>query len=162
MYFYDTETCGFHGMPVLLQYAKAKDDEIILHELWHEPIRNSLNLIEQMMDEGTVGFNLAFDQFQLCKFYTVMRLCDPDWRPVDHINYIAHIEPFGRDGPCLKPRHCLDLMMYARKGPYQSTMDRRPITIRRVAKSIAQALVDELESRVDLKPHLFQCIFGIL
>lgn len=155
MYFYDTETCGLHGMPVLLQYSQGQD-EIVLHELWHTPIGESLDLIEKMMDEGTIGFNLTFDHFQLCKFYTVMRLMpDMDALPVSYINEIAMLEPEGRDGPCLKPRSCLDLMLHARKGPYQSTMDRKPIRIRRVPKELSQALCDELESRVELRDIYF-------
>lgn len=154
-YFYDTETCGFHGMPVLLQYARDREDEVILYEIWHEPVYKTLALIEDMMKEGVIGFNLAFDQFQLCKLYTVWQLLDPNWLPVDHIDEIAHFEPLGRDGPCLKPTHCLDLMMYARKGPYQSTMDRKAICVRRVPKIMAKPLIEELESRVELNEIYF-------
>ena len=58
------------------------------------------------MDAGAreiVGFNLAFDMFQLAKVYTIFRLADPDWIPCEHINKLFLLEPQGRDGPCIKP-----------------------------------------------------------
>ncbi len=155
MYTYDTETCGFHGMPVLIQYSIGMG-EIFLHEIWYEPIWKTLRLIEDMMEQGVIGFHLSFDHFQLCKAYTVLRLCkDHNALPIDCIYEIAALEPEGRDGPCLKPRHALDLMMYARKGPYQSTMDRKPVRIRKVPAIIAPELVKELESRVELRDIYF-------
>lgn len=142
-------------MPVLIQYAKLRDDPIVLYEIWYEPVWRTLQLIESMMEEGVIGFNLAFDHFMLCKLYTIWKLLPSDWIPVDHIEEIAFYEPYGRDGLCLKPRHVLDLMMYARKGPYQSTMDRKPICVRRVPRVMAELLVNELENRVELKDIYF-------
>ena len=155
MYFVDTETCGLHSIAVLLQYA-IDDGPIVLHEIWHEPICDTLALIADICDKGIVGFNLSFDWFHLCKIYTIFSLVeDVTAIPIDIIPEIARLEPLGRDGPCLKPRHVLDLMLYARKGPYQSTMDRKPIRVRRVPAEVAQPLCDELESRVELKDIYF-------
>jgi hypothetical protein len=157
MIFLDTETCGLHGMAVLLQYA-IDDGPIILYELWNEPIEKTLRLIESFCadPDGVVGFNLAFDWFHLCKIYTIFRLYyDHTAFPVDDIQTIAYLELDGRDGPCLKPAKACDLMLHARKGPYQSTMDRHDIRIKRVPTPLAWQLADELEKRIKLKDIYF-------
>lgn len=152
--FLDTETCGFHGLAVLLQYA-FDDGPIILYDLWKKPAGETLELIEKIADCEVVGFNLAFDWFHLCKIYTLFRLLDPDDYPEDNIEKLALLEPQAREGPCLKPRSACDLMLHARKGPYQSLMDRKDIRIRRVPKAIAQNLADELERRVKIDDIYF-------
>lgn len=143
----DTETCGLHGMPVLLQYAE-EDGPITLYEIWRRPIRETLALIEWLCTHTVVGFNLAFDWFQIVKVYTVFRLCDPDWTAEEHIDEIAMLEPKGQDGPCVKPVAALDLMLHSRKGPYQSLMAREDVRIKRVPTALAYALARELEARV--------------
>ena len=45
--------------------------------------------------------------------------------------------------------------MHARKGPYQSTMQRDPIRIKRVPTALAYALAAELEKRIPLPPIYF-------
>ena len=52
----DTETCGLHSMPVLLQYA-VEDGPITLHEIWRQPIRKTLSTIEWMLEHR--GFQLV-------------------------------------------------------------------------------------------------------
>ena len=143
----DTETCGLHGMPVLFQWA-IEDGPIELYDVWLHPIHETLKLIEWMLQYTIVGFNLTFDFFHLCKVYTVFRLCNPNWIPVEHINEIALIEPEGQDGPALKPASVLDLLLHSRKGPMQSLMGRDDIRIRRVPTVLAYVLAAELEERV--------------
>lgn len=156
--FYDTETAGLVGPAVLIQYAVGKDGEVVLYNPWKHTIRETIELIEWMMNHpgGMVGFNLTFDHFQLCKLYTMFSLY-PDWDafPEDIIDELAELEPRARDGACLKPVTCLDLMLHARKGPYQSTMDRHDINIRRVPVQIAWQLARELEQRIELKDIYF-------
>jgi len=43
--FIDTETCGFHGPIVLLQYAE-EDGPIHLYEPWHNPVERTLELMD--------------------------------------------------------------------------------------------------------------------
>jgi hypothetical protein len=136
-------------MPVLLQYA-VNDGPITLYNVWKEPIRKTLALIEEFCEDTIVGFNLAFDWFQIVKTYTIFRLCNPDWSPQEHINEIAAKEMEGRDGPCVKPASALDLMLHSRKGPYQSLMARDDIRIRKVPTALAYALAMELENRLQL------------
>jgi len=145
----DSETCGLHSMPVLLQYA-IEDGPITLYDVWKEPVGKTLNLIESWLKYCIVGFNLAFDMFQLVKLYTIWRLCPHDWIPEEHIEEIAMLEPDGRDGPCIKFASSLDLMLHSRKGPYQSLMARKPIRIRKVPTALAYALAEELEKRIVL------------
>jgi len=156
MIFFDTETCGLHGMPVLIQYAED-DGEIHLHSIWTTPARQTLELIERFVNsDGVVGFNLAFDWFMICKAYTVLSLLpDTDVEPIDMIDEIAEFEPLGRDGPCVKPKSAFDIMLHARKGPYQSTMDRGDIRIRRVPTALAWQLAKELEKRIELSDIYF-------
>lgn len=159
MIFYDSETIGFHGPIVLIQYANGVDGEILRHCVWHEPIMDTLQLIEWMMEEGTCGFNLVFDHFHLCQLYTTLLLLADrvglDARPIDHIDLYASLEPEARLGPCLKPKHVLDLMLHARKGIYQSTMDRKTVRIKRVPKVLAERMVHELNVRIPLKEIYF-------
>jgi len=147
--FLDSETCGLHGMAVLLQYA-FDDGPIELYSPWTEQVIDTLNLIERIMECDLIGFNLAFDQFHLCKLYTIFSMLDPHWYPEDHIDEIAAIEAEARDGMCVKPKRACDVMLVARQGPYQSTMDRGDIRIKRVPAQIAWELQTELEQRVKL------------
>jgi hypothetical protein len=154
--FFDTETCGLHGMAVLIQYAE-NDGPVHLHSVWSEPMRSTLELIERFCEsDGVVGFNLAFDWFHLCKLHTLFSLFpDHSIEPQDVINELADLEPYARDGRCVKPRSACDIMLHARKGPYQSTMDRGDIRLRRVPTALAWQLSEELERRVKLSPIYF-------
>ena len=76
-------------MAVLLQYAEG-EGPIHLHEVWRNPVRTTLDLIEWARGEGcVVGFNLSFDWFHVVKIYTTFRLCTADWIPQEHVNEIA-------------------------------------------------------------------------
>ena len=116
----DSETVGFAGMAVLLQYA-WEDGPVELFDVWLRPVRDTLSLIERLMDTTLVGFNLAFDHFHLCKLYTTFRLLEPDAIPAElDMLKVAQAEMEGRDGPCLKPRGAMDLMLHSRKGEHQA------------------------------------------
>ena len=155
MIFEDIETCGLHGMPVLIQYA-INDGDIILWDVWHEPIADTLQLLENFCEDDVCGFNLAFDWFHLCKLYTILQLYpDSSIKPKDDIDGIAMLEKQARFGPCLKPKRALDLMLHARKGPYQSLMARDDIRIKRVPTVLAYSLAKELEDRVEVDAIYF-------
>jgi hypothetical protein len=158
--FYDTETCGFVGQPVLLQYRTEDDPTIHLFHFWAEPIHKTMKLIEWMMENEVVGFNLTFDHFQLCKIYTMFEAYlkaggSPDTIPMHNIKEIAAFERAGMDGSCLKPKAACDLMLLARKGKYQITMERSDIRIKRVPTVIAWDVAKELEDRILFDPILF-------
>jgi hypothetical protein len=160
--FLDTETCGLCGPIVLLQYAIG-DGDIILWEPWHNTFSDNLNLLQLIChhDGGIIGFNLVFDWYQICKLYTIFDLFVkkyPDKAedyPIDHINKLGILEKEARDGPCLKPVKCHDVMVHARKGPYQSTMSRKSIIIKKVPNALAIALAFKLETLIPLNDIYF-------
>lgn len=147
--FWDSETCGLHGMAVLFQYAEG-DGPIHLYDIWKEPVEKTLALLKWYARHTVIGFNLVFDHFHVAKIFTVWSLLPRDWIPEEHIGEIALLEPLGQDGPCLKPANALDLLLYSRKGPFQSLMAREDIRIRRVPTVLADALAQELEERIEI------------
>jgi len=158
MIYLDTETVGLCGPAVLIQWAKD-DGPVSLHSVWTSSIADTLVLIEEFCKNTIVGFNLAFDWFHLCQLYTTLLLLADkvgyDAIPADHIELYASLEPEARDGPCLKPVSACDLMLHARKGPYQSTMNRKDVRIKRVPSILAGPLAAELEKRIKLKDIYF-------
>lgn len=146
---FDSETCGLYGMPVLFQYG-VKGGPITLYHLWKEPVHKTMALIEWMLEQEIVGFNLSFDMFHLVKVYTIWRLLPKDWIPEDHIDEIADLETEAQDGPCLKPKSCVDLLLFSRKGEFQTLMGREDIRVRKVPAALADALAQELERRVEI------------
>lgn len=150
----DSETVGLHGMAVLLQYA-LDDGPITLYDIWYHPIHETLTLVEWMLQFTIVFFNGVFDWFHIVKLYTIFRLCDPDWIPIEHIDEIAMLEPKGQDGPCVKPAGALDLLLHSRKGPMQSLMGRDDVRIKRVPSVLADVLAAELEKRVEIDNIFF-------
>lgn len=155
--YYDTETTSLAGMPVLIQYAIG-EGPIILYEPWRKKISETLDLIKFFMehDDGVVGFNLSFDHFMLCKLWNTFNLySNHNHYPIDHIDELAVLEKQARDGKCLKPKACLDLFLHARKGPYQSTMDRHDIKIKKVPTALAFKVAEHLEKTIPLKDIYF-------
>ncbi|MEE9548734.1 MAG: DNA polymerase [Nitrosomonadaceae bacterium] len=146
----DSETCGFHGVMVLLQYAED-DGEIILYNVWKNPIHETLTLLEWIASQEVCMFNAAFDWFHISKIYAMFSMFpDHDAIPEDHIEELAILEEKARLSPfCIKPKACIDLMLHARKGPYQSLMKRNDVRIRRVPTRLAEPLQKELEKRIE-------------
>ncbi|KKK72663.1 hypothetical protein LCGC14_2901640, partial [marine sediment metagenome] len=150
MIYLDTETCGLHGMIVLIQYAED-DGEIKLFDVWKEPVEKTLRLLEWFADNELCFFNAAFDWFHLYKLYTVWAELPGDWIPEDHIEEIAIVEEAARlSALCLKPKSCCDLMLLSKKGKFQSLMPRKNIKVRRVPNQLCMLLQEELEKRVSL------------
>ena len=102
MIYFDTETCGFHGPIVLIQWAED-DGPIHLHEVWHEPISKTMELIENIVASDVCGFNLSFDWFHICQFYTTLLLL-PDNSILPDVPSYVKMESKARFGPCLKPK----------------------------------------------------------
>src|SRR4051812_48835734 len=149
MIYLDTETVGLHGMAVLLQWARD-NGPVQLWNIWQESIQDTLDLMEEICNDDICGFNLAFDWFHLIKLYTTFSLY-PDKLavPEDHIEELAILEEKARFvDVCLKPKRAFDVMLYARRGPYQSLMERDDIKIRRIPTAIAWHLAKELEQRI--------------
>lgn len=145
----DSETCGLHSMPVLLQYA-IDEGPIHLYDIWLQPIGKTLRLIDSWWKHCIVGFNLSFDVFQIAKLYTIFRLLPEEWIPLGHIESIAAHEMEGRNGPAIKFANALDLMLISRTNEFQSLMARKDIYVRKVPTALAYVLSEELEKRVEL------------
>ncbi len=145
----DTETCGLHGMAILIQWAE-EDGPIHLHDVWKAPVQETLDLINYFCDNIFIGFNTAFDWFHLTKIHTTWNLLNPKWIPEEHIDEIAEFEKQARDEKCIKPFSTFDLMLYSRKGPYQSLMARKEIRVKKIPIALAQPLADLLENLVEL------------
>ncbi len=151
----DSETCGLHSMMVLWQFA-IDDGPIYLYHIWKEPVWKTLALFEMLMELDYCGFNLSFDHFHLAKIYTIWKLLPDNWIPEDHIEDIAvNYEHAGQSGPCIKPKRACDLMLWSRKGKFQTVMSRRDVRIRRVPTVLAYALARELENRIELPEICF-------
>ena len=154
--FLDTETCGFHGPIVLLQYA-FEAEPVQLYHVWDEPVPKTLALLEDISHNIVVGYNLAFDWFHICQLYTTLLEYQERYAATEGVlveELYAKCESAARDRGCLKPAGALDLMLYSRKVQYQYLMDRKPIVMRRVPAEIAPQLCDILN---DLLP--FRRIF---
>lgn len=154
----DTETCGLHGPIVLVQYALGEDADVTLYSVWKHSIDETLALYEWFCEQVVCGFNLSFDWFHICQQYTTLLLLKEmvggDKLPEDCIDEYASCEADGRDGPCVKPKSALDLMLVARKGAYQSTMDRKPIRIKRIPIELADPLIKLLDKNIVL-PEIY-------
>jgi len=158
MIFLDTETCGYHGPAVLIQWARD-NGSVHLHDVWTNPITDTLLLIEEFCNEpdGIVGFNLAFDWFHLQRLYNLLSAFpDLSANPSDVSQELAESEKDARDGLCIKPCNAFDLMLHARKGPYQSTMDRNDIRIKRVPTPLAWKLSRHLTDNLKFKDIYFE------
>ncbi len=161
IYFYDSETIGFYGLMVLLQYA-INDGPIVLHHVWKQKISVTLKLIEDMMDNAVVGFNLSFDHFHLTKVYNFLIICQKRYGNVvpetllDRKEELIEIEAEARDGVCLKPRFELDLMLHSQKHDYQHLMERKELRVRRIPEEKAEHLTELLNERVKFEDILFK------
>lgn len=149
--FVDTETCGFNGPCVLIQWAQ-NDGPVYLHEVFRRPRAQTLALIEAMCRDSVVGFNLPFDWFHLQRTYCVLRDLDTE---IPNAESWRRAEGRALDGPCVKPKAALDLLLHARKGPLQQLMGRKPIRVRKVPAALREPLRAELDSRIHLDPILF-------
>lgn len=151
----DSETVGLHSMMVLFQFC-VDEGPIYLFHLWREPVSKTLQLFEMLMKLDYTGFNLGFDHYFVAKMYTIWRLLPKDWIPEEHIEEIAlKYEKAGQDGPCIRPKRSCDLMLWARKGKFQTIMARKDVRIRRVPTVLSYPLARELERRVELPDICF-------
>lgn len=151
----DSETCGLHGMMVLWQFA-IDDGPIYLYHVWREPVWKTLELFEMLMTLDYIAFNAAFDHFHVSKIYTIWSLLPKDWIPEEHIEEIAlEYEAEGQNGPCIKPKRACDLMLWSRKGKFQTVMSRSDVRIRRVPTVLSYPLAQRLEATVELPEICF-------
>jgi len=152
----DTETCGLYGPIVLMQWA-IDDGPVHMLNPWTTTIDTTIDCIQTIVDSDSVWFNVAFDWFHLCQMYTTLTLLRGlQGNSIPIIDDYAIMEGQAREVDiCLKPKGVFDIMLHARKGPYQALMDRKPIRIKRVPRVLAQPLADKLTELIKLKDVLF-------
>jgi len=161
-YFIDTETCGLHGVPVLIQYA-VDDGPVQIHHIWTEPINDTLALIEKFVDGRVVAHNLRFDWYHLQKIYNMLGYLATvvfeaiHHKPIDYdTEVLVDCEYASRKGPCLKPRAAICTMLLAQKGEFQSMiMDAKPVRVRRVPVGMADRVKAALNESTNLPWILF-------
>jgi hypothetical protein len=154
-YYIDTETCGFHGLVTLIQWA-FEDGDIHLHNLWDVPVEDTIKLIEDFMAHTCVFFNASFDHFHLCKIHTMWKLLPRKAIPKDiPMDVLVQAEMDARDGQCLKPKDVMDLMLHSRKGKFQSLMSRGDIKVTKIPSPLAEPLRCVLEDLIELDDILF-------
>jgi hypothetical protein len=154
-YYIDTETIGFHGLATLIQWA-YEDGAPVLHNLWDVPVGDTLNLIERFCTGTCVFFNATYDWFHLCKIYTMFRLLPRGAIPSQlPIATLVKAEADARDGPCIKPKNVMCLMMHSRKGEFQTLMSRHDVRVTKVPTPLAEPLRAILEDLIELDGILF-------
>lgn len=149
----DTESDGLWGPTVTIQWADGEGKPRV-HHIWSEPVRTTLKLIDHLVSVDAVGFwNLVHDWFHIQRLQNIFRLLPLSRKPT--VAGWLKVERKAVHGPCVKPRKALDLFLFARRGPWQSLMNRDDIRIRRVPVALAQPLADHLTSRIELDPIYF-------
>ena len=153
MIFFDTESIGFFGPTVLIQYA-IDDGEVVLHNVFEQTAGATCELIETFIENEVCGFNLAHDWFHLTRTYNCLKCLPQNKVPLSTDVYdVERTEEAHRY--CLKPSGSLDLMIHGRQNELQATMNQKPIRIRKVPKLLAEYLVEELEKRVHINDLYF-------
>lgn len=154
-FYIDTETCGFHGLATLIQYA-YEDGDVVLHNLWDVPVEETLAMIERFTQSTCVFFNATYDWFHLCKIYTMWQLLPRKELPRNiPMDVLVKAERDARDGLCIKPKNVLCLMMHSRKGEFQTLMSRHDIRVTKVPTALAEPLRNKLENLVEFDGILF-------
>lgn len=163
-FFVDTETCGFHGLAVLLQWGTYEGpghygEAIETHSTFEIPVGDTIDLIDYLMTGRVVAFNYVFDHFHLCKLRTLLSLFNRSDTPLTLLKKdprgFFEAEKAARDVDlCLKPAAVQDLLLIAQMGKYQGLMERKQVRIRKVPTVLAGALLEELNRRIDF-PDIF-------
>jgi hypothetical protein len=162
-YLIDTETCGFYGVPVTIQWALL-DGPVHLHHIWLEPIEKTVKLIEEFVDNRVVFHNARFDWFHLSKIYHMLTSVvsyDPkiktplDWARARGFGDWAQIEMNSPNRECLKPRACVDTLLLASRCREQSfLMASKPVWVRRVPVGAVGVLKGILEEKAQELPWI--------
>lgn len=155
-FYADSETIGFVGPIVLIQYAIGRHGKIIIHEFWKKSVRETIELIESMMHHHVVAFNMTFDWFHFVKAYNCLKAYERNFggdKPPDKDLYWL-IDSKNPSNYCLKPIKSLDLMLWCQRGPYQYVMDRKDIYVRKIPTLLAPELRDILERSIFLESAL--------
>lgn len=129
--------------------------------MWKEPVKTTLNLLEEFCNDDVCAFNLSFDWFHIVKLYNLFHHITDKTKAPDIQEVIQISERFYKgeiprtDFICLKPKRALDLFLHSRKTEWQNLMDRRNIVIRRVPKQLIEPLKQYLTKHLSFDPIFF-------
>ena len=146
MIYLDTETVGFNGPIVTIQYA-LDNGRIRVHHIWKEETKSTIQLIENLIDDDVCAFNLPFDWWHLIRMYNLLKESTNKHPDKYELQKLDREHPFNR---CLRPKRALDLLLIARSGEFQITMGRRPITIRKVPVQSSTDVILHLQETLEL------------
>ena len=157
--FLDTETCGFAGFPVLIQFKIGRYGPVVIHHVGHSPAYETIELIEFLMRFDHVGFNYTFDMFQLIKAYNCLISLDAEhlgeW-VIDLMDEIEDVEMRAFKKPfALRPPRVNDLMLFCRSTALQMCMNRKNVHLRRVPIQVASEVATYLDAKIQLPGILF-------
>ena len=150
----DVESCGFNGPVVLIQYG-TKDD-ITLHHVWKVPVRDTLELIEMLMERELVLFNATFDLWHLVRIYNLFKRVPDHWIPEEHIEELERLDTRVDDPWFLRPARTIDLFLFGRQNSHNYLVNRDGIYIRRIPIELSGLLAEHLSENLYLDPLLFK------
>jgi hypothetical protein len=148
MIFLDTESVGFTGPPVLIQYQEL-GGEYVEFRVWENPVCDFLDLIESFLHaDKLVIFNATHDSFVLGKWYAIFsKVNDTSLRPdPKEIRKIEEELDYSKI-PCLKPNAVLDFYIILKQTLFNFAAGRqkRPLEVRAVPAVAAKVLKEILE-----------------
>lgn len=152
MVYFDTESIGFYGPTVLIQWAKD-DGPIHIHNIWNRPVIDTLELINNLTQEELCGYNLSHDSFHINRTFNCLYLLPHG--EVPNLQDYHDVENKAKDLFCIKPKAALDLLLYGRKGEFQSTLNQKDIVLKKVPKILANFLIKELYEKVEIPDIYF-------
>ena len=163
-YFFDTETIGFMGDTMLIQYQVLSNSvnsvyKPVIHPIFESSVHSTLSLIEDMVESTVVGFNIPFDWYHIAQTYNILiaYLTEYGGEGIPEVDkYFLTKESLDpKDYLCLRPHRVFDLLMYGQESVLQGVLNQRPIYIRRVPLSIAEILITLFKKELDFPDVYF-------
>ena len=156
MVFVDTESHGLVGATILIQYSYGEQGAIHVHNVFRESKSATLTLLEELVNNHIIGFNLSHDIFHLTRTYNVLlQIEGEDVNSVTYLQAEAKIRDENIPALCYKPIGVTDLMIVGRRSKLQATMGRKPIRIRKFPKMFAEEMVEILKEQLHFPPIYF-------
>lgn len=150
---FDTESIGYTGPTMLIQYDTLQDPTIHLHNVFDRTVMETLELIHRMTESHLVGYHLAHDMFHLARTFNILAHLTKDKIPNPYEYREVEMDICSKE-LCLKPVGAVDLMVVGKKGPFQHQTKQKPILIRRTPRDTAGELVRVLNKYIDI-PALY-------
>ena len=145
--FLDTESIGYYGPVMLIQYA-IDNAPIQVHHVYQQTAESTVELIHELCNYTIVGFNLAHDWFKITQLLNCLK------------DKTGKVKPSYFDRPeapylCPRPAGAIDLMVVGRRtARLQATMERHPILLRQVPIEARDIILHHMDS-LDLDPMSF-------